>query len=190
MPDYNEFSVKVMYEALKNDETVTLYMPDYPDGQLPDKEFFHKLIWSLYPHEMYSLIEKSQKLRATDNQEFGDNLIEVDPEIAKEIEQLIQLPSMDFKIMNFVIKPNQERQYTFSKRKPKQFRKESFPVNFQSTSSAFWTPFQMWTIQREGMKQKEKVLKRARTSPRKWGWINLQMKKPEDHISKRRHRAK
>ena len=44
VPDYNEFSVKVMYNALKNNETAKLFMPDYPNGQLPDKEFFMKLI--------------------------------------------------------------------------------------------------------------------------------------------------
>ena len=82
-----------MYPTLKNDEVVPRYLPDYRNIMLPDKEFFHKLIWTLYPAEMYEIIVKAHKNRRIDNPEKDDELIEISAEIAKEIEEVILLPS-------------------------------------------------------------------------------------------------
>ena len=89
-----------MYNALKNNEIVKLYIPDYLDGQLPDLEFFIKLIWSLFPEHMFDLINKAHNNRAANNIDVEDNLIEVDADIAKEIEFVIQQPSTNFEVIN------------------------------------------------------------------------------------------
>ena len=44
VPDYPELSVKNMYFALKDDEIVPQYIPDYGDKMINDKELFHKVI--------------------------------------------------------------------------------------------------------------------------------------------------
>lgn len=52
---------------------------------------------------MYCLIFKAQKKRALNNKDEWQNLIEVDPEISKEIVQVLQLSSIkskSFKIFN------------------------------------------------------------------------------------------
>ena len=92
-----------MYNALNNNELVILYIPYSLDGQLPEKEFFIKLIWSLFTEHMFDLINKAHKSRAANNIEVEDYLIEVDLKIAKKIEFVIQQPSMNFEVINFDI---------------------------------------------------------------------------------------
>ena len=41
--DYHNFSVWVMDSALKDDDTVTVFLSNYKRGQLPDKLFFLNL---------------------------------------------------------------------------------------------------------------------------------------------------
>ena len=92
VPKYPEFSVKKMFAELKTNETISAYLPDYIEGILPDQEFFHQLIWSLYPAEMYEMIDQSQKKRAINSDDKINDMIELDPEIAKEIMSVIKLP--------------------------------------------------------------------------------------------------
>ena len=93
VPDYHEFTVKILYKELIEDETVSKFMPDYKEGQLPDKNFFHKLVCSIYPHQMYNFIYEAQKKRAINNADQNEDLIEIAPEIVKEIKEVVMLPS-------------------------------------------------------------------------------------------------
>ena len=93
VPDYHEFTVKIMYKELIEDETVSKFMPDYKEDQLSDKNFFHKLVFSIYPHQMYNLIYEAQKKRAINNADQNEDLIEIAPEIVKEIKEVVMLPS-------------------------------------------------------------------------------------------------
>ena len=97
-----------MYSALKNNETVKLFMPVYPNGQLLDKEFFIKLIWSIFSDKMFNLIMKAYKNREISTNDAKVNTIEVDTEIAKEIEFVIQQPSTEFILLNFIFRQTEE----------------------------------------------------------------------------------
>ena len=84
VPDYPELSVKNMYFALKDDEVVSRYIPDYGDKMISDKEHFHKLIWTLYPTEMYDIIERAHKHRRVDRADSDGELVEVSEVILKK----------------------------------------------------------------------------------------------------------
>ena len=96
MHEYPEFSVRKMFVELKTDEAISSYLPDYLEGILPDQEFFHQLVWSLYPSQMYDLIDQSQKKRAIDVDDKQNEVVELDPEIAKEIMNVTQLPGKQY----------------------------------------------------------------------------------------------
>ena len=71
-----------MFEALKGDEALSQYLPDYPKGHLPGKACFHGLVWTLYPAQMYELIYGAQNDRALNPEENEQELIELTPQIA------------------------------------------------------------------------------------------------------------
>lgn len=48
---------------------------------------------------MYNLIYEAQKHRAINRDQESSNLIEIDPDIAKKIEQVLQLPSNSAKLI-------------------------------------------------------------------------------------------
>ena len=93
VPNYPEFGVKIMYHALAEDDTVSKFIPNYRPGHLLDKIFLHKLIWSLYPEQMYNLITQANKNRSITNDDCDGELIEIALEIAAEIEWVVMLPS-------------------------------------------------------------------------------------------------
>ena len=93
VPEYPEFYVSKMYTELKDDKAISQYLPDYYEGQLPDQNFFHKLVCSLYPAEMYDLIEQVHKHRAVNANDRQQEMIEIEEGIAKEISNSIILPS-------------------------------------------------------------------------------------------------
>ena len=93
VPEYPELSVKNMYMPMKEDVVVSQYVPDYKNNMLPDKEFFHKLICTLYPEQMYDIIMFAYKHRGVEGSENDEEMIELDAEIAREIENVVLLPS-------------------------------------------------------------------------------------------------
>ena len=69
------------------------YMPDYPQSHLPDQDFFHKLVSTLYPEQLYDIITKSHKDRAINSNEMKDQLIEIDNSLLNEFQNFTMLPS-------------------------------------------------------------------------------------------------
>ena len=82
-----------MYEKLKIDEYISMFIPEYPKGQLPEKEFLRKIILSIYPEQMYEIVKNSQKKRAVPENEDRSNKIKLVAEIAQEIEDVVALQS-------------------------------------------------------------------------------------------------
>ena len=85
-----------MYPALKNDELIKLYLPDYPDGHIPDQEFFHKLVSSLYPVVFYELIISAYRSRSVYQSRGDGELVEICQEMEQEIKEVMMLPSKNY----------------------------------------------------------------------------------------------
>ena len=82
-----------MYLALKEDPAIKAFLPDYPKGQYSDLEFFHKLVWSLYPAHIVDIISNAMKSRSINSKQKDDDKIEMTNEMVKEIIECVSLPS-------------------------------------------------------------------------------------------------
>ena len=78
---------------MKNNPYISKFMPDYPKDQLPEREYFYRVVWSIYPYEIYNMINAAQKKRAVTVEDNRCNKIELTPEIAKKIDEIVLLPS-------------------------------------------------------------------------------------------------
>ena len=70
-----------------------MYIPDYPKGQLPKMEIYRSIVLSLYPEQVYDLVNTAQEKRAVTEYENRADKIELTEEIAKEINDVIALQS-------------------------------------------------------------------------------------------------
>ena len=70
-----------------------MYIPDYLKDQLPEKEFYRSIVLSIYPEQMYDLVKTAQEKRAFTEYENRADKIVLTEEIAKEINDVIALPS-------------------------------------------------------------------------------------------------
>ena len=52
-----------MYEKLKFDEYISMFIPEYPKGELQEKEFLREIVISIYTEQMYEIVKNSQKKR-------------------------------------------------------------------------------------------------------------------------------
>ena len=93
MPAFPELSVKKMYLALKEDPAIKAFLLYYPKGQYSDQEFFHKLVWSLYPAQIFDIISNAMKSRSVNAKQKDEDKIEMTNEMVKEIIECVSLPS-------------------------------------------------------------------------------------------------
>ena len=93
MPKYAEFSVKEMYSKLKDLPNVSIHMPDLKEGELPEKEYWIRVICSLYIEEIFNLIQTAQSNRGISHASKKDEMIEITPGIEEEINKLVSMPS-------------------------------------------------------------------------------------------------
>ena len=107
VPDYYELSSAYLYQHLKDHEVVASYLPDYLPGQVPEKEFFHKILCTLFSAEMFEIITNAQRLRSVKSNKESADLIELTKEMETEIRKLIIMPSKCLLIfkLNYIAKP-------------------------------------------------------------------------------------
>ena len=78
-------------------------MPDYPNNALPDKEYLHKVISTLFPAQVYDLVQEAFKKRSIAKLTPVDEMIEITPSIVNKIENLMLMPSKrNYLIFSFI----------------------------------------------------------------------------------------
>ena len=82
-----------MISKLNDHNQISMYIPDYPEGQLPEKDYYHMVVCSLYPDVMNDLIWDAYKKRGVSTQAQNADKIELTQELAEEIKDIIELPS-------------------------------------------------------------------------------------------------
>ena len=82
-----------MISKLKDHPEISKFIPDYPGGQLPEKEYYHMVVCSLFPEIMNELIIEAYKKRGVTVGVQNTEKIEMTKEIAEEIKSIIELPS-------------------------------------------------------------------------------------------------
>jgi hypothetical protein len=89
-PFYDEISVKNIYPRVKDDTTVSQYLPDnLPAGRQLDRTFFFNVLHTLHPDFVKGIISHAQRLRNTadDDTKKGD-FIKVSAEWQTQLEAL------------------------------------------------------------------------------------------------------
>ena len=68
-------------------------MSEYPEKQIPEREFFFKVLWTLYPIEVGILIEATYKARNQRYQEDNNDMIEMIGVAKKVIDYILTYKS-------------------------------------------------------------------------------------------------
>ena len=72
------------------------FMPEYSPKVLPDKDYLHIVLSTLYPEQVYDMVDSAFKKRSVDNQTPKDHMIEMTPQVLNMINQLVNTPSKWF----------------------------------------------------------------------------------------------
>ena len=65
------------------------YMPDYPDKQLPPRDFFFVFLSTLYSKKTEDLVKAAYKARKIHYKKNEDNMIEVTPDVKAAIDSIL-----------------------------------------------------------------------------------------------------
>ena len=82
-----------MCSKLRDIPDIASYMPDFREGEYPDKTYWNQVLCTFYFAEMYDYISESLKKRGINDMSNLYEMIEVTPKIADEINNLIIMPS-------------------------------------------------------------------------------------------------
>ena len=82
-----------MYSKLKDIPDIASHMPDFKEGEYPDNTYWNQVLCTLYSAEMYDLISESLKKRGINEMSNKNEMIELTPKIADEINNLVIMPS-------------------------------------------------------------------------------------------------
>ena len=93
IPTFDELSIKKLWSHFKNNQTLMKYMPDYPDKQLPERDFFFGVLSTLYPKETEYLIKAAYKARKIHYKKNEDKMIEVTPDVKAAIDSIFSYKS-------------------------------------------------------------------------------------------------
>lgn len=83
LPRIRQFSVTRLWPQLQNDGRILDYFPDYKPGKFPRRDFFFKIIATVFPEEFERLVTSARDERQ--QQEINQTLIQVDDEIIAEL---------------------------------------------------------------------------------------------------------
>ena len=89
VPKYPELSVSTVWKYIKENDELMAYFPDYPDAQLPERDYMFAVISTVYPKASRKLIEQTRINRASECKEMDDDLIEINRELKDEIMRII-----------------------------------------------------------------------------------------------------
>ena len=82
-----------MISMINDYNQIPMYIADYPEDQLPGKDYYHMVVCSLYPDVINDLILDAYKKRGVSTQAQNADKIELTQELAEEIKDIIELPS-------------------------------------------------------------------------------------------------
>ena len=86
VPEFQELSVKNLWESWKDNEAIKEYIPDYTDSELPEREFLFGIVGILYNAELTDVVRKSYSHRKQKyKKDDGEAIV-----ITNEMSQLIK----------------------------------------------------------------------------------------------------
>ena len=82
-----------MWNHFKKNQTIQKYIPDYNEGELPERNFFIEVLSTVYPNECENLIKAAFKARKSYYNNVTIEMIELTEEVKKELESIISYKS-------------------------------------------------------------------------------------------------
>ena len=64
------------------------YFPDYPKGELPEREFMWIVLYTLRPDATKFLIKEARDHRSVSSEQNSENLIEIAPQFLAELKHI------------------------------------------------------------------------------------------------------
>ena len=81
--------VDSLYPLIKEVEELNKYFPSYRESQYQKRDFMLTIVSMLLPEQTKKLIDEARKHRSIKGEGNQDELVEVDPEICKEIQSTL-----------------------------------------------------------------------------------------------------
>ena len=66
-----------MYSKLKDIPDIAYHIPDFKEGEYPEKTYWNQILCTLYSAEMYDLISESIKKRGINDMSNKNEMIEL-----------------------------------------------------------------------------------------------------------------
>lgn len=83
LPRIREFSVCRLWPQLRNDGRILEYFPDYKEQKFPKRDYFFKILSTVFPEEFERLVVDARDGRQAN--EINNTIIQVDDEILEEL---------------------------------------------------------------------------------------------------------
>ena len=87
-PKYRELSVAKLWPYIKEVQELSQYFPNLNDGELPEKDYTWTIISTVNPEATSKFIQDAKKYRGSQDLIGQDQLVEFDPALFKEIEEV------------------------------------------------------------------------------------------------------
>ena len=88
---YPELSVSTIWKYIRESKELMEYFPDYPEIQLPERDYMFAVVSTVFPKALRKLIEETRMNRTSKNKEMDNDLIEINKEIKEEIMKIISI---------------------------------------------------------------------------------------------------
>ena len=95
-PKYRELSVAKLWPYIKEVQELSQYFLNLNDGELPERDYTWTIISTVNPEATSKLIQDTRKNRGSQDVISQDQLVEVDPALFKEIEEVAAQKSIAF----------------------------------------------------------------------------------------------
>ena len=93
VPRFPELNVKDFWKEVKTRPYLLQYFPEYKESQLPEREYFFNLLFSLDDDFVIDKIREAENLRKSGGGPDEDSLIFIKKDLLKEIIELVVHPS-------------------------------------------------------------------------------------------------
>ena len=118
VPKYKELSVSKMWKEVKANPELMQYFPNYPNGQLPEREFMFSIISTKHAKELRDLVIEARKHRSITNMEDDEELIHISKEFMEEIRDVFAQKPTRGRVVNLLKKKSK---FAKKRQKPKEY---------------------------------------------------------------------
>ena len=88
MPRFKELSVQSVWQLVKDVEDLIVFLPDYSDSQMSDREYMYSILASERYEVLKNMIDNARNNRARKYQEKNSDVVYIKKDLYKKIESV------------------------------------------------------------------------------------------------------